>query len=735
MLRKLKILQTLGPGWALYRAGYALRRKSGLLKRGLTTQPLEQLALGGFLRTGVPSDPAAYRAWRREHGGRFFFEPGKLPAATLLGEIAGQRGRDETIRIANDYRAGRFLYYSRHVHDLGTSDDASTKARGANSMRPSAPAEGGRYRPVDWLLNPINGGRHNNATHWCDYPTFSRELGDIKDVWEPSRFALAFWLVRAYALTGDSAVVQDYWRLFDSWTRQNPPNMGPNWKCGQETAIRCFGMCFALYAFCDDASTSDRHVVDMAKLMAVSAERIEKNIDYAYSQKNNHGMSEAIGLLTIGLLFPEFQRSAHWAAKGRDYLEREIARQIYDDGSFVQHSMNYHRVMLHDCLWAARLAELNGQPLSRAALDRIDQAGVFLYAMLDHASGGVPNHGSNDGANILPLAACDYTDFRPTVQAARFRATGRRVLPSGPWDEMLVWLFGAESCASTDVPHARTGGRAASGTLSASGTFFAGGAPAAVGTRPNGGVDSTDQVAQRFDAGGYYTLHHGDAWGMIRCHTYRDRPAHLDMLHLDLWHRGVNVLSDSGTYRYYTPDEPAAEKYFKGIAAHNTVQIDGRDPLDLVSRFLWMPWPRAKCIEHSADRFQGEHYAYDRSPWRVIHRRTVDASSAATWIVTDELLGGGEHDVALHWHLVDGESDFDPKRRSLTLRHTAGCVRLDLTAPDHAQLSLSRGESDPTCMSGWESRYYQEKAPRPTLTVRVRARLPLTLTTRITLAS
>ena len=39
------------------------------------------------------------------------------------------------------------------------------------------------------------------------------------------------------------------------------------------------------------------------------AERIEKNIDYAYSQKNNHGMSEAIGLLTIGLLFPELQQS------------------------------------------------------------------------------------------------------------------------------------------------------------------------------------------------------------------------------------------------------------------------------------------------------------------------------------------------------------------------------------------------------------------------------------------
>jgi len=685
MLEKLRILATLGPGWALYRAGYALRRKAGLLKRGLTTQPLDQIDLRNLLRPGMPAEPAAYRAWRRTNGGKFFFDAGQLPPAVLLNEIAGQAGREETLRVANDYCAGRFLYYSRQVHDLG--------------------------RPVDWLLNPINGGRHNNSTHWCDYPTFSRELGDIKDVWEPSRFALAFWLVRAYALTGDAGFVQDYWRLFDSWTRQNPPNLGPNWKCGQETAIRCFGMCFALYAFAEHAETSDRHVAGMAKLMAVSAERIEKNIDYAWSQKNNHGMSEAIGLLTIGLLFPELKQSAHWAAKGRDYLEREIARQIYDDGSYVQHSMNYHRVMLHDCLWAARLAELNEQPLSQAALSRIDAAGAYLNAMLDGVSGGVPNHGANDGAKVLPLAACDYADFRPTVQAARFRATGERVLSSGPWDEMLVWLYGTESLARSDTSHDRTGRQAASGTLCA------------------------EPSSRRFDAGGYYTLHHGDAWAMIRCHTYRDRPAHLDMLHLDLWHRGVNVLSDSGTYRYYAPDDPAAEKYFKGIAAHNTIELDGRNPLDLVSRFLWMPWPAAKCLAHSADRFQGEHYAYDRSPWRVVHRRTVDASNAATWIVTDELIGQGEHDVALHWHLVDGESELDQATRTLTLRHARGRVRLSIEAPGNAQLVVSRGQSDATYMSGWESRYYQEKSPRPTLTVRLRAALPLTLTTQIVLES
>jgi hypothetical protein len=38
-----------------------------------------------------------------------------------------------------------------------------------------------------------------------------------------------------------------------------------------------------------------------------------------------------------------------------------------------------------------------------------------------------------------------------------------------------------------------------------------------------------DNQLKRFDAGGYYTIRTPQAWAMIRCHTYRDRPGHVDM--------------------------------------------------------------------------------------------------------------------------------------------------------------------------------------------------------------
>lgn len=667
MLNCIEVIRRLGIRWALWRTQYALRQRCGLLKRRFPAVDASGLAFGSVLQRDIPSQPEEYRAFRETQSVGFFIESGSLPSQELLSRLMSREQIDRTIGIADDYCRGRFLYYSCHRHEL-------------------------RW-PVNWILNPFTGGEHNASKHWCDTQAFSSELGDIKDVWEPSRFACAFWLVRAYALTADEKYAEAFWNLFESWCEQNPPNMGPNWKCGQETAFRTMAWCFALFGFWNASATTPERVVEMTKMIAIQADRIVKNIGYAISQKNNHGLSEAVGLLTVGLLFPELRGASHWEAVGRRTLERETARQIYDDGSFVQHSMNYHRVMLHDCVWAIRLADLNGKPLSEGLKERVAKAGEFLFEMLDIESGGVPNYGANDGALVLPLSSCDYPDFRATVQAARFQATGSRVLDSGPWDEMLLWLFGEKALA---------------------------------GPRSDASPSS-----RRFDAGGYYTIRGKDTWCMVRCHTYRDRPAHVDMLHLDLWHKGVNVLGDSGTYRYYVPGDQMVERFFKDIGAHNTVEIDGAGPLKLASRFLWVPWPEGRCLLHASNRWQGEHNAYDQSPWHVVHRRCVELEDDAMWCVTDELTGAGVHDIRLRWHLADGAVQVDAEALTVRLDYECGCTEVSIDAPADTHICVHRDLGNTTRATGWVSDYYGECKPRPTLEVAGRYSLPVALVTRI----
>lgn len=659
----------MGWRWVAFRAAYTLRKKSGALKRATPPIEIGKLNLADIVTPGTPTKSDEFVEHFESSAGRFLFPPGVPPSKPLLSEIARADGVRRTLAVADDFRAGRFLYYSRKVVDHG--------------------------RPVDWLRVPIaGGGRHHANTHWTDYPTFSPELGDVKTVWEPSRFACAFWLARAFVLSDNEQCAECFWELFESWVKQNPPSMGPNWKCGQESSLRAFAWIFALQTFWNAPSTTGERIKLMVKMLALTGRRVAANIDYAISQKNNHGISEAAGLFTIGLLLPFLRESDAWHERGRRLLEQEVARQIYDDGSFVQHSMNYHRLMLSDCLWVMRLAELNGRPLSKAFASRVHRAGEFIYNMLDPATGRVPNYGGNDGALILPLDACDYTDYRPIAQAAMFAASGSRPLSAGPWDELGAWLFGDAFLQARHIPR--------------------------------------ELASQRMDVGGYYTLRGERAWCMIRCHSYKDRPAHVDMMHVDLWHEGRSILSDSGTYLYYCPGEPAFEKYFKDVGAHNTIQIGDKGPLRLASRFMWVPWPEAQCEAHTATRWQGVSLAYSRAPWGVTHRRSVERISDDEWLITDELTGPGEQAVTLRWHTLDAPFALADDDRAVLLHDSTGLIRFDFEMPDSISLTVHRGEGDEGGeVAGWESLYYGERTPRPTLILNGRATLPMKITTRI----
>jgi hypothetical protein len=366
--------------------------------------------------------------------------------------------------------------------------------------------------------------------------------------------------------------------------------------------------------------------------------------------------------------------------------------------------------------------------------------------MLDLPSGRVPNYGANDGALVLPLSSCDYTDYRPTVQAARYQATGRLVLASGPWDETALWLFGGVAQPPSAVSFAPAINQCHTGKMPVPHDAESTGetpVPQEVATdvpvgRCRHGAATSATVggrcgARRFDAGGYYTLRSGDTWCMIRCHTYRGRPAHVDMLHVDLWHKGVNVLGDSGSYRYHDPITPKLERYFKDIRAHNTIEIDDTGPLELASRFLWLPWPAARCLDFAPSRWRGESRAYDRPPWNVVHRRTVEPVENYAWRITDEIVGRGTQVVTLRWHLADGELHFAPQERRLTIRLPKLNCSLAIDGPDNLVVQVRRGLDAGGDVAGWRSDYYGSRQPRPTLVATARCALPQTFVTLVRL--
>ena len=173
-------------------------------------------------------------------------------------------------------------------------------------------------------------------------------------VWEASRFSDFFALARISVLDDNSGADDWIWKRISAWIEQNPINMSVNWACGQEMTIRLMAWLFAINV----VGIAGREELgdQVLKMVWYSARRIEKNIRNTLRQRNNHGITEALGLYTIGTLFPDFEDSQRWKKLGRRLLIEQGMEQIYADGSYIQHSMNYSRLMLHDYLWALRLA-------------------------------------------------------------------------------------------------------------------------------------------------------------------------------------------------------------------------------------------------------------------------------------------------------------------------------------------------------------------------------------------
>src|SRR4029078_3292553 len=160
------------------------------------------------------------------------------------------------------------------------------------------------------------------AVHW----SWLSDNGarDVKLLWEPARFAVAYGLVRS----GSSEAAESFWRLVESWREGNPPNRGVPWVGGQECAIRSLAWGLGPFAFAATPATTPKRAATLIGMLAAHGERIEANLSYATAQKNTHGVNEALALWTLGLLFPHLPAAARWERLGRRPLESQARRQF-----------------------------------------------------------------------------------------------------------------------------------------------------------------------------------------------------------------------------------------------------------------------------------------------------------------------------------------------------------------------------------------------------------------------
>ena len=564
---------------------------------------------------------------------------------------------------------------------------------------------GGKVRLFGGEPQPLQLIPDGPLVHWTDYEKGRRSWGaeDVKFIWEPGRFGWAYTLVRAHHLSGDGRYAESFWEFTEQFLDANPPNLGPHWASAQEVALRLIALVFAYNAFADDPATSSSRRERLSAAIAHHAARIPPTLTYARAQNNNHLLSEAAGLYTAGLALPDHRASRFWRYLGWHWFNQGLKAQIASDGTYTQHSTNYHRVMLQLVLWFRLLAESEARTLSAASIEKAAAATRWALALVDPESGWTPNLGPSDGAYIMPLSVCHHRDFRPVLDAAARVFLKETPFAPGPWEEQGLWLgCGQETISpqTASAPPSKTLGKAPSCILR--------------------------QPANR-------------SWAYLRVAHFSGRPGHADQLHLDLWWRGVNLALDPGTYHYNAP--PPWENALARTAVHNTVTIEGVDQMTRAGRFLWLDWAQALLLPwHGGDitgpQATAEHDGYEFLG--VQHRRSVTAADEGSWVIQDDLqplASAVIRQARLHWLLPDWpwEMTHQDRQTHLRVQSPHGWVTLTVqTGPgSNCTAVLIRGgaylfgDGPPEPTWGWRAPVYGKKEPALSFSVTSAGPLPL----------
>ncbi len=563
----------------------------------------------------------------------------------------------------------------------------------------------GNFRIFGGIPVPLNLTPDGDLPHWTKFEKGEKSIhgktlpawqkNDIKFTWEPARFGWAYILGRAYILTGDEKYAAVFWERCEEFADSNTPYIGPNWSSGQEAGLRLMALawCAQIFAGSENIRKNPGKIDWLANLAAAHAGRIPGTLIYARSQNNNHLLTEAAALFTAGHCLPNHPMAESWKKNGTKWLAWCFENQIDDQGEYVQHSANYHRLMLQTALWVFSVAGKDGFPGGVSSLQSLAKAARWLLNRLDPVTGQVPNLGANDGALIMPFSSSEFTDHRPAARAAA-RAFLDEDLAGSDGEEMSLW-YGQESCKRF--------------------------------------CKQNDQGAG--------IIRGGQSWATLRAVHYHSRPSHADHLHLDLWCRGENIALDAGTFSYN--GQPPWDNPLTSTLVHNTITINGQEQMTRTGRFLYTDWEDSTFLPvenkdpSTNDSCTAQTSAYQR--FGVIHKRKVQVFNNDRWLVTDHLsrnyprnIGSSKAQQAvtcrLQWLLPDLQWNLDTLSDGyvLTLVAEIGVIKLNIRADHKIKCiglvragELVHGQALYFPYSGWYSPTYNLKIPALSLSVEI----------------
>jgi hypothetical protein len=489
----------------------------------------------------------------------------------------------------------------------------------------------GEGRPVDWSLDVLSGYRY--PLEPVEQLRQERPGIDPKYPWVLGRLDSVVALAQGFWVEEDAAARSRFARAFVLQTldflQANPTGHGVHWGCPMEVALRAANLAQALAMFSEAAEVQrPEFLVPVLSALAEHTAWVEAHLEDKGAIPNNHLISNYVGLLVVGLLFPELPGAANHVALAVKGLRAQMAAQVHPEGTSFEGSTPYHRLVVEMFTLAYVVALGTGVTLGEEFAERLCRMYQATHAWCSEA-GLAPQLGDNDSGRVLPFRERADMDhgYLASLGAALFSEPS---LAGGEFSDEAAWLLGQPGLVRFRMlPPAP--------------------APASV-SFPEGGF----HVLR--GAGAVVTVSAGpQGQGGVGGHSHNDKLSF--ELHLD----GQPLIVDPGTGQYTR--EPEVRNHFRSTAAHNTLQVDGVEQVPMVlERLFALPESARARVEvfqpgAELDRLTVRHDGYRRLASPVGVERTFYLDKRERGLaVTDRLIGTGQHEVVGRLHLPDTQA-------------------------------------------------------------------------------
>ncbi|WP_344717385.1 glycosyltransferase [Brevibacterium daeguense] len=396
--------------------------------------------------------------------------------------------------------------------------------------------------------------------------------------------------------------------------------------------------------------------VVLAEAIAWHLDELHK--DRAFNPNNNHGFYTAVSQVHAAKYCPMFPAAQPTAEEGKERLARMAQSQFAVDGVHLEHSPDYHRMLLN----SFELAVTDGLIEDEEVKGRIERAAHVLGWMIQ-PDGTLVQFGDSPETRMVGREA---KSIDPETQYILSDGEqGRR-----PSLELAVYSDGGYAFVRSPQPNG-PGALRQSGYLAFSAAFHS------------------------------------------RAHK------HADDLNLVWFDRGQQILTDSGRFGYgdlLPADSPmrrdgfyyaAPERqYVEGTMAHNTLMMDGRNQ----ERRTRTPYGSGigECSENDGvfDLSGRVHHA------DYIHRRRLIYRPGSELLIKDSVFSQSpETREGTLWFNISGIFEVESAEESVVFVASteAGSLRLVVSGPG-TMIEPVRGQMNP--MRGWRSR--QDRSLEPT---------------------